>query len=326
MTVNSTSGCSAVSDSRNGRPAHRGSSLGQSAGGASVGLGFPEGETEGGALFGAALGYVARGLAVFPCQPGGKAPYGPLVRHGFRDASSDREKVAEWWRRMPDANIGIATGISFDVLDVDSPEALNLLLADSPSGAVLSDVPTVRTPRGWHFYFLPTGRGSSVRVGGRAGVDWRGIGGYVVAPPSRNSNGGTWSWLERQEEGTVFSIAPNQIPGWLSVSLEPRGSRADAGRGPQRQLRGHSFGPAVLDRELRRLALARPGTRNYELNRAAFVLGRRVSDGILTASDVKAGLVRVALDLGLSAHEVKRTIESGFGAGSGLIGRGVHDG
>ena len=68
-------------------------------------------------LLRAALAYAVLGWAVFPCKPRGKEP---LTRHGFKDATTDGVVIESWWRRWPDANIGVATGHgTFCALDVD---------------------------------------------------------------------------------------------------------------------------------------------------------------------------------------------------------------
>ena len=66
----------------------------------------------------AALHYAELGYPVFPCAPGDKVP---LTAHGFQDASSDPALVTAWWRRWPDANLGMPTGrpSGVDVVDVD---------------------------------------------------------------------------------------------------------------------------------------------------------------------------------------------------------------
>jgi Bifunctional DNA primase/polymerase, N-terminal len=95
------------------------------------------------ALLDAALGYAARGIPVYPvhrrrptqggtslacsCRRGAacdRPAKHPLVRHGIHDASIDPPQLEDWWQRWPHANIGLATGIIFDALDVDGPAGL----------------------------------------------------------------------------------------------------------------------------------------------------------------------------------------------------------
>src|SRR3989442_11083658 len=94
----------------------------------------------------AALDYVARGWPVLPVKPGGKIP---LVAHGLKSATVDDGQVRRWWNRWPHANIGIRTGVAFDVLDVDGNEGLaNLPDVDDH---LTVDGPTVSTGGGgWH--------------------------------------------------------------------------------------------------------------------------------------------------------------------------------
>jgi hypothetical protein len=55
------------------------------------------------------------------CGQPGKHPLGALVLHGLKEATCNRARVLAWWTRHPQANIGLATGHRFDVLDVDGP-------------------------------------------------------------------------------------------------------------------------------------------------------------------------------------------------------------
>jgi hypothetical protein len=129
----------------------------------------------------AALVYAAYGWLVLPLVPGGKKPLGLLVHHGCKDASNDAEQIRLWWAIAPMANIGLVTGIHFDVLDIDGPDALEILMS---AGAAQPDVegPTVATPRGWHCYVAPTGNGNKTALGAPTGVDWRGKGGVRSRP------------------------------------------------------------------------------------------------------------------------------------------------
>jgi hypothetical protein len=150
------------------------------------------------------LGLVAircaeRGWPVFPLEPGGKRPNGKLVPHGLKDATLDPEVIERWWRVAPESNIGLPTGIAFDVLDIDSDEALEALnwampQGDDPATNPVIIGPTGKTPRGWHAFVAPTGFGNTVDVGGISGIDWRGKGGYIVAPGSTRSDGVPWYW------------------------------------------------------------------------------------------------------------------------------------
>src|SRR4029450_12030998 len=56
------------------------------------------------------------------CGQPAKHPLGSLVPHGVKDATCNRARLLAWWPRHPQANIGLATGHRFDVLDVDGPE------------------------------------------------------------------------------------------------------------------------------------------------------------------------------------------------------------
>lgn len=173
-------------------------------------------------LLGAALAYARRGVPVFPCEPGGKRP---LTYNGFWDASPDPHRVEAWWRRWPDANLGVPTGerSGLLVLDVD-PEA-----GGSESLRALERVygPLPKTAKartgggGMHVFFgYPVGeevRNSAGRLG--PGLDVRGEGGYVVVPPSRTRS--AYEWLER---------APLAGAMWLLACLREQSSRSDEGR------------------------------------------------------------------------------------------------
>lgn len=140
-----------------------------------------------GALAASAAWYAEHGIACFPLKPGEKMP---ATRNGFKDATTDLEQVRAWWDQLPQANIGLPTGISFDVVDVDGPVGY-MSLATFGKPARLA---TVMTPRGLHFYLPPVaGRGNRAAL--QPGIDYRGQGGYVVAPPSRRLDGALYLWM-----------------------------------------------------------------------------------------------------------------------------------
>ena len=155
-----------------------------------------------------ALSYARRGIHVFPLHSihNGRCTCGrdcrrnagkhPRVSGGFKVATTDARQIKAWWRKWPDANIGIATGAISGILviDIDGREGLDawqILLAQNR--ASLRTV-TVKTARGWHLYFkLPSGFVIPCSTGG--GLDVRGEGGYVVAPPSIHASGHVYRWV-----------------------------------------------------------------------------------------------------------------------------------
>lgn len=141
-------------------------------------------------LLDAALLYASWGWPVFPLRAHQKRP---ATRNGFKDATIDPERIRAWWTRHPDSNIGLPTGHAFDVIDVDVPDGVDSLLElRAQDNEVHGQVST--SSGGTHFYITPTGDGNATRF--MPGVDYRGCGGYVVAPPSNLGRPGrAWTWV-----------------------------------------------------------------------------------------------------------------------------------
>ena len=131
-------------------------------------------------LLTAAQWYITCGIPVFPLQPGLKTPF--PGSHGCKDATTNPTKILQWWNACPTANIGIATGHTIDVIDIDGPQGIDTWhnIQNLPK-----TVGTVKTPRpgGYHLYITATGHGNRAAI--MPGIDYRGQGGYVVAPPSK---------------------------------------------------------------------------------------------------------------------------------------------
>lgn len=135
----------------------------------------------------AALWYAETGLQVFPVQPGQKTPY-PRTR-GFKDATHDPEQIRVWWEQWPDANVAIATGHLVDVVDIDGPTGQHSRVTHWDMFKSLTVVAKVSTPRpgGMHLYVPASGQGN--KAGLLPGIDYRGLGGYVLAAPSTTEQG-----------------------------------------------------------------------------------------------------------------------------------------
>jgi hypothetical protein len=140
-----------------------------------------------GALASTAMWYASNGIPIFPLMPGAKTP---ATTNGFHNATTDTVKVELWWshRRY---NIGMPTGLRWNVLDVDGPAGFHSLGLLRENGALPPIVGRVWTPGdrrkgrgpGLHLY-TPATEGVINAAGIAPGIDVRGLGGYVVVPPS----------------------------------------------------------------------------------------------------------------------------------------------
>jgi Bifunctional DNA primase/polymerase, N-terminal len=267
--------------------------------------------------------YAALGFPVVPmhtARPGGSCSCPdqacpdpgkhPRLRGWQRLAAADATVVGKWWRRWPQANLALLTGRRFDVLDLDGEqgeEALRTVLSIAPTE---HPGPVARTGGGgWHLLYAPTGLGNRVRF--MPGMDWRGCGGLIVAPPSQHTSGTRYTWAR------PLTAALPEVPAGLLRLLVP----APAGRTTLPQAtsptgRRGGYGAAALARERQAVATAPSGRRNATLNRAAFNLGQLVAARLLEVDQVRLVLLAAALEAGNPEARARATIESGLRGGA----------
>ena len=163
-----------------------------------------------------ALALASRGLHVFPCRPRDKRP---ATVGGLKSATTDRTTIETWWHHEPHYNVAIATGAisGIFVVDVDGLDAeLELRKLEAEHGELPATVEVI-TARGRHLYFrVPDGplRNSASKIA--PGIDTRGDGGYVLAPPSIHPSGKAYCWSVDCAKG--FASAP----GWLLNKISER--------------------------------------------------------------------------------------------------------
>ena len=175
----------------------------------------------------AALWYASHGFPVFPLHsaPGGVCSCGslkcqnpgknPRTAHGFKDARRDQSRVAAWWKRWPDANIGIPTGAPsrLIVLDCDPrnggpSDRVELI---ERCGPIPDTAEAITGGGGRHLYFRHGG--GAVPKALALGIDLKGDGGYVVAPPSVHASGNAYQWNGIAGAKALLSLA--EPPPWL---------------------------------------------------------------------------------------------------------------
>ncbi|HVL07031.1 MAG TPA: bifunctional DNA primase/polymerase [Acidimicrobiales bacterium] len=266
----------------------------------------------------AALAYAAAGWPVLPVAASAKLP---LPRHGVHDVSVDAAQIRRWWRRWPDAGVGIATGArsGLAVVDVDVKADGRASLAGlrAGRGSLPFTMLAYTGGGGFHLYYrqppglrVPNTVGRLPNVEGPLpGIDLRGDGGYVVAPPTVHASGRPYRWASRQPD------EPAPLPRWLWPP-PPRPPAAGPPGIPRRS--GASlYGMAALGAETDAVRRLVEGQRNHGLNRAAFCLGTLVAGGELAEDLVHRELLAAALAVGLGEQEADRTICSGLGASAG---------
>ena len=175
-------------------------------------------------MYTAAVEYINRGLAVFPLEKGGKKP---ITRNGCNDATTDAAQVKAWWQQYPEANIGIATGkrsggIVVIDLDIDEDKGIDgyhsLQDWERENGSFPDSWLAITGRGGYHMYFH-TDMEVRNRAGIIDGIDVRGDGGYVVAPPSIHSNGRRYEW-EYAPEDIEIAEANGTVKYFLQLGTE----------------------------------------------------------------------------------------------------------
>jgi len=164
---------------------------------------------------------------VVAIEPRGKRP---LVRwEEFQQRLPRTSDVSAWFRRWPDANIGIVTGriSGLAVVDVDPRHAGHETLAalEGEYAPLPSSVEVLTGGGGRHLYFSSSRESLRSRVAIGPGIDLRAEGGLVVAPPSIHSSGGLYRWQACHHPDTT-PLAP--LPSWLG----PLGRRSGGGHAP----------------------------------------------------------------------------------------------
>ena len=247
----------------------------------------------------AAARYAAAGVPVFPCVPGEKRP---LTVHGFHDATTDPRQVRAWWLRSPMANIGIPTGAGsgVEVVDVDRrPERSGFGSFERArrAGLAVGWAVLVRTPSGGIHAYYPADedRRQQSWQGPRVHIDFRGEGGYVLAPPSIGGSAA-------RQAGYAVMVSAKLAP--VSIDAEMLHSFLDPL--PTPSLSSHRQQLLDVDGLARWVAARGEGERNGAL----FWSACRAAENGVTPDELNAVLGPAAQRSGLPPREVATTIRS----------------
>lgn len=250
------------------------------------------------------------------CKSVGKHP---LNHDGSTGASDDKRVIEAWWDRWPNANIGIATGGLVDVIDIDGPQGQAVFDDYVLRFGVPLHVAKVQTGRigGHHYYVTPGGlQNWTGGFGGHPkGLDVKGVGGYVVAPPSLHETGNRYQWtLEPSAEPPRGHVDWSQwhadVKALVSAPVPVDVAKADTLtiRQPKSSnTRGLGFAEVVKQRVITEVSSAGEGARWQTLamvgvwGMAGLVLGKEISES--EALDLCEDLAR---EIGLGGAEIRR--------------------
>jgi hypothetical protein len=172
---------------------------------------------------------VSKGVSVIPLWPKAKNPAISEWAEYQTRRPTDEELVQ--WFRDSDRNLGIVTGAISGLVVVDEDwdkggkDTAEKMGVSSPV-----QVLTGRDGGGRHNYFKHPGGTVQNRVSLGPGLDVRGDGGYVVAPPSVHESGRRYTWHGRGEmpvfnppQGQTATGRHTNPPGWMAEVLAEMG-------------------------------------------------------------------------------------------------------
>jgi hypothetical protein len=231
-----------------------------------------------------ALALAGRGVPVFPCREDKK----PYIKRGFHNASTDADAIRAWWRKFPDALIGVPVGAKFVVLDLD------LQYPEAQGWYSNANMPLTRThitrSGGRHLLFKPHAdfKNSAGKI--CHGVDTRGAGGYIIWWPAHGFD---------VMHGGKFA----DLPEWLIKKMAKRAIVANADdRRRSRQMTDNEFVPILAF-----IMRATNGERNCSLYWGACRLAQHVRDGQLSETEMIELVTGAAARVGLDHSEARNT-------------------
>ena len=121
----------------------------------------------------------------------------------WKTEQATKEQIQEWWKKFPDANIGIITGkiSNLAVIDVDTDEALMELNKYLPDNF---ECPMVQTPGGGRHFYCRWEKGLGTYQHLFGDIELKGEGGKITAPPSIGENGKPYEWIKDYELGKLI--------------------------------------------------------------------------------------------------------------------------
>lgn len=302
----------------------------------------------------AALYYARRGWPVFPCREvdetiergDGKRTFKakqPYTTHGLKDATTDEHQIKLWWTRWPNAMIGLPMGVNgcfaldFDPRTDGDGEVFTLERLKAELEAQIGcELPTslaAITPSDGVHVYLAQPEGEPIRNRGNLPrhVDVRGLGGYVIAPPSiihpgtpeeRRYRFLRGKWDAEVEQAPAALVEVLRAPKGGRSAAPPPARTTPAGEiakvtDAQRKWALTAFDNEIAELQATPMAGGRYGGRNEGIFHCANVLGQIVAAGALSEAAVRGAIEAVIRGFGRDYEQCARTMENGLQRGMG---------
>ena len=276
-----------------------------------------------------AVTWAHAGVSVFPCKdfPSDKEQdKRPLTMRGFHDATTDEQSINFWWSENPGALPAISCGAAnLFVADPDrhgGPDGVeNFDSLAKENGQRLEDFASITTSSGgMHIYFRqpdgePLGNGEGELK--NLGINFRGRGGYVIAPGARRADGRQWGTSD--ENNVLYGlITGGQLkppPQWLIDKIKSTKRRARSESDTPVTDRERAYAAKALKGAAAEMDAALPGHRNNTLNAIAFRMGRFIGAGWIERDVVEDALLKACAhdDNQAKAQDtMRRAIDAGM--------------
>lgn len=275
----------------------------------------------------AARRFLAAGFSVIPCK------YKKPQLKAWQEYSVKRPSLREVNRWFEDDETGQSIGLVLGqvshnvvVVDLDGWACVRLFQARFPH---LLSTYTVLTGSlgGLHLYYRPEQLpdNMNVRIPDAGGIEIRGNGLYVIAPPSPHLSGNSYQVQNRVPIMRLEDMG--EISAWLATLRDKnhaeRNEAIVAASNPKQmslnlktEARKRAFLQTILSQEIARIETAGYGARNNSLFYAGLRLANYAAAGELNWQDCEMRLLAAALSVGTSETEARRTIASAWRIGS----------
>lgn len=230
----------------------------------------------------------------------GKVPHATLHRHGLRTPIS---RPSELPKRLPPSVTGIGIPIPerVVVIDLDDGDAVRRF---RELVEIVPVTPTATTARGLHLWFISPHIHRSTKLG--PGFDIRGVGAYVVVPPSRHESGAVYRWVVPllSDDADAAGLGPMEwLPDPIEDFLRRRMEVLTSFRASLKASGSRDLAPLV-----RFVEASKPGERNCRLFWAAC----RASEAGVSFDEAAKAFAPAAASIRLPVAEAYRTIRSAY--------------